>query len=193
MIKEFLEIKETDSLDDLRARFAGVIGWKEPVPAAAFLRAVEDPEYAAALITSRNTPGFLEPLLTDPRNATYAPALASQASAISNTELLANAARAMLQWGKAGFTIADTETIARREKACLSCEHLTAPKKLLQKLLPARPVRDEVGQRTGDKTCDLCGCQVTKKMRIPTETCPAAHPSAPGMNRWMEPLLASQS
>src|SRR6185437_3104249 len=97
MIKEFLEIKETDSLDDLRARFAGVIGWKEPVPAAAFLRAVEDPEYAAALITSRNTPGFLEPLLTDPRNAAYVPAVSvSQASAISNADLLANAAKAML-------------------------------------------------------------------------------------------------
>jgi hypothetical protein len=187
MIKELLTVKETDSLDDLRTRLATAIGWTEPVPVAAFVRAVSDPMYAAALITSRNTPGFLEPLLNDPRNLRYLPAVKE----ISNARLAANAAKAMLQWGKSGFSVADAETIERRENACLSCEHLTEPKKLLQKLMPAGASRDEVGRRVGNRVCDMCGCQVSKKMRLPTEACPSAHQTLVGLSRWREPLAVS--
>jgi hypothetical protein len=188
MIKEFLDIKDSDSLDELRARLAEVIGWDEPVPAAALLRAVAEPTYAAALITSRNIPGFLEPLLTDPRNARYAPPLETTAGAQpSNVELLTRAAGAMLRWGKAGFTIADSDVIARREDACLSCEHLRDPDKLLQRLIPSSAVTDEIGRRTGSKVCGLCGCNAAKKIRLPSEACPAAHSTAAGMSRWLEP------
>lgn len=192
MINELLTVKETDSLDDLRARLANAIGWSEPVPVGAFMRAVSDPMYAAALITSRNTPGFLEPLLNDPHNLRYLPApKGAEVPEISNARLAANAAKAMLRWGKSGFSIADAETIERRESACLSCEHLTEPKKLLQKLMPAGTSRDEVGRRTGNKVCNQCGCQVSKKIRVPTETCPSAHPTLVGLSRWGEPLAAS--
>ncbi len=187
MIKELIDINETNSLDELRARLADAIGWREPVPAAALLRAVAEPSYAAALITSRNVPGFLEPLLTDPRNARYAPQPETKGAELSNVQLLTRAAGAMLRWGKAGFTVADDDVIARREDACLSCEHLSDPDKLLQQLLPSAPVSDAVGRRTGNKVCGLCGCSVAKKIRLPTEACPGAHPTASGMTRWLEP------
>lgn len=187
MIKELLNIKETDTLDDLRARLARVIGWPEPVPAGAFLRAVNDPSYAVALITSRNTAGFLEPLLYDPRNRGFDPA-----GEVTNTQLIARAAKAMVSWGKAGFSVADDETIARREAACVACPNLGEPNKMLQKLLPARPIRDESGYRTGNKVCTLCGCQVSKKIRLPTESCPGRHPTRPGMTRWLEPMAAKR-
>jgi hypothetical protein len=188
MIKELLDIKENDSLDELRARLADAIGWREPVPAAALLRAVSEPAYAAALITSRNMPGFLEPLLNDPRNARYAPPPATATGAkLSNVELLSRAAGAMLRWGKAGFTVAGSDVIARRETACLSCDHLRDPDRLLQQLLPSAPITDEIGRRTGNKVCDLCGCSIAKKIRLPAEACPGAHPTMAGMSRWLEP------
>lgn len=192
MIDELLMVKETDSLDDLRMRLGKAIGWDGPVPAEALMRAVADPMYATSLITSRNTPGFLEPLLNDPHNARYATAVTTpDVPRIGNARLASNAAKAMLRWGKAGFSIADVETIKRREDACLSCEHLVKPEKLLQKLMPAGAHRDEVGKRTGNKVCNQCGCQVSKKIRIPTEVCPSAHPTLTGVSRWREPLPVS--
>ncbi|MCF7696847.1 hypothetical protein KPG66_12315 [Mycetohabitans sp. B2] len=185
MIKAFLDIKETDTIDDLRTRLAQVIGWPEPVPVGAFQRAISDPSYAAALITSRNVIGFLEPLLMDPRNCDF-----DSAGEVTNAQLISRAAKAMVNWGKAGFTVADDETIARREAACVACPNLGEPNKLVQKLLPARPIRDELGHRTGNKVCTLCGCQVSKKIRLPTESCPGQHPSMPGLSRWLDPLVA---
>ncbi|KVK96222.1 hypothetical protein [Burkholderia ubonensis] len=186
MINQLIDIKDTDTLDDLRNRLANAIGWPEPVPVGAFHRAVSDPSYAAALITSRNMTGFLEPLLHDPRNAAYD--TTSKVANFTNTQLVARAAEAMVRWGKAGFSVADDETINRREAACVACPHLGEPNKTLQKLLPARPIRDETGHRTGNKVCTLCGCQVSKKVRLPTENCPGAHPTRPGLSRWLEPL-----
>jgi hypothetical protein len=189
MIPALIEAEASDSVDELRARLAGVIGWPDPVPVPAFFRAVVEPTYALALITSRNEPGFLEPLLHDPRNERFVPESMRAAAAvapdptpraISDARLLANAARAMVRWGKAGFTVADEATIALREQACLGCEHLIEPNKLLQKLLPVGEVKDEVGRRTGHKVCALCGCQAARKIRLPTESCPAKP------DRWSE-------
>jgi len=187
MIQELIDIKETDTLDELRARLAHVLGWNEPVPAAALLRAVEEPSYAAALLTSRNAPEFLAILLNDRRNARYVPA-PQPAAADGNIALLGKAATAMLRWGKAGFSVAEPDVIARRESACLACEHLRDPDRLVQKLLPSSPVSGVAGRRTGNKICDLCGCQVAKKIRLPTEACPSPHTEHTGMTRWQEPL-----
>jgi hypothetical protein len=185
MIEQLIDIRETDSLDDLRTRLAKAIGWPDPVPVAAFRRAVDDPAFAAALITSRNTPGFLAPLLNDPGNAAFAPKVEDE---VSNARLAAQAVTALVRWGKAGFTVVDDATLARREAACIACPNLGEPTAALQKLLPARPIRDAVGQRTGSKICTSCGCQVAKKIRLPTESCPSVHPSRPDMTRWLEPV-----
>jgi hypothetical protein len=189
MIQELLDIKEGESIDELRARFGRVLGHRGPVPVAAFVRATEDPSYCSYLLTSRGSPGFLEPLLNDPANDAYAPR--EEDPSHSSVALAGRAAKALAQWGKAGFTIADPDTIERRERACLSCPHLTEPSTKLQKLMPSRPVSDELGRRTGDKVCAECGCQVAKKFRLPTEQCPVEDPDRPRFTRWGDPFAES--
>jgi hypothetical protein len=183
MIDDLLDIKEGETVDELRARLARALGREEPVPLEAFLRAMDDPSYFSYLLTSRNAPGFLEPLLHDPANARFAPA---EQKHNSNRALAGRATKALVQWGKAGFSIVDDETLARREAACLSCPNLTDPSAALQKLLPAKHAADTLGRRTGNKVCAECGCQVAKKMRIPTEQCPAEDPERQGHTRWGE-------
>jgi hypothetical protein len=109
------------------------------------------------------------------------------ASATSNTELMAKAAGAMVRWGKAGFGKVDLEVLQRREDACLACPHLTDPRAAVQKLAPAPEVSDLIGARTGKKVCELCGCQVSRKMRMTTESCPGSHQADAGLTRWGEP------
>jgi hypothetical protein len=183
MIEELLEIREGESLDELRARFARVLGRQDPVPLAAFLRATDDPAYCSYLLVSRDAPGFLEPLLQDPANARYEPAVASPQS---NAALAGRAAKALVKWGRAGFSVADADTIARRESACLACPHLGEPKAALQRVMPAKAVSPEPGRRTGNKVCTQCGCQVAKKIRVPTEQCPVDDPVRAGFSRWGE-------
>jgi hypothetical protein len=185
MIDELLDIKEGESVDELRGRLARVLGREEPVPLGAFLRATEDPSYCSYLLTSRGAPGFLEPLLNDPANARYVPAEAAPA-AHSNAALAGRAAKALVNWGRAGFSVADEATIERREAACLACPHLSEPATKLQKVLPAKAVADRAGRRTGAKVCNQCGCQVAKKIRVPTEQCPADDPARAGVSRWGE-------
>jgi hypothetical protein len=183
MIEELLEIREDESIDELRARFARVLGREEPVPVAAFLRATDDPSYCSYLLASRGTPGFLEPLLSDPANARYEP---GEAASQSNVALAGRAAKALITWGRAGFSVADADTIERRELACLACPHLGEPKAAVQRMLPAKRVSAESGRRTGNKICTQCGCQVAKKIRVPTEQCPVDDPERPGFSRWGE-------
>jgi hypothetical protein len=186
MIEELLDTQPGESVDELRARLARLLEWPNPVPLGAFMRATEDPNYASYLLMSRGAPGFLEPLLHDPANARFLPAQAPEPQ--SAAALAGRAAKAFVQWGKAGFSIADEETIARREAACLACPHLVEPDATLQKLIPARPPADELGRRTGNKVCSSCGCQVAKKMRLPSEQCPVGDAQRPGFTRWGEPV-----
>ncbi|HEX8104898.1 MAG TPA: hypothetical protein VF533_19920 [Solirubrobacteraceae bacterium] len=174
-------------MDELRARFGRVLGLDGPVPVAAFIRATKDESYFGYLLTSRNAPGFLEPLLNDPANERYEPKTRPTAS---NSGLAGEAAKALVRWGRAGFSVADGETIRRREDACLRCPHLAEPTRRIQQILPSRPVADAVGRRTGDKVCSECGCQVAKKFRLPSEQCPVEDADRPGFTRWGEPVRA---
>jgi hypothetical protein len=190
MIDELLEVEPGESLDEMRARFGRALGWAEPVPVGAFMRALQDESYCSYLIASRDAPGFLRPLLEDPANERYAPS-AAQAQAPgsqSNVALAGRAAKALARWGRAGFSTADEETVARREAACLACPHLSEPRAALQRMLPGRPAGAEPGRRTGEKVCSMCGCQVARKMRLPSESCPQEDPLRPGYTRWGEPV-----
>jgi hypothetical protein len=74
---------------------------------------------------------------------------------------------ALLKWAQTGFSVVDDETLERRENACLACPHLSEPQKLVQKIIPSKEINQKIGQRTGKKVCNLCGCNVSKKIRIP--------------------------
>jgi hypothetical protein len=188
MIQELIETKETDSFDDLCLRLGDFLGIGKAVPLKVLLRAINDPAYANDLIVSRNMPGFLQPLFDDPQTAFYATHdVQGREQEKSNSELLSKAARAFIGWGKTGFSVVDQTTLERRENACLACPNLTAPEKALQKLAASRLDAGKIGRRTGNKVCTLCGCNVSKKIRLPGEACPDNHPAEAGKNRWGEP------
>jgi len=132
MIQALLNTNETTPLPEMCARLGQVLGLEKPVPQAVLLRAIDDPAFAADLITCRNAPGFLAALFDDRRTRAYAPAGApTQASSIA---LAAKAAAALTRWGKAGFSTVDASTLERRESACLACPNLAAPQAAFRNL-----------------------------------------------------------
>ncbi|NSL86284.1 hypothetical protein ECE50_005560 [Chitinophaga sp. Mgbs1] len=182
MIHEILEVDENASLEDIAVKFSGFLGIKEKVPMEALLRAINDPSYAQNLIISRQAPGFLNALLADPQNKEYA---VKQKKELSNTDLVKKAGTALLNWSKAGFTVVSSEVLEKREDACLSCEHLGKPEKFLQKLVTSKS-GEAIGKRAADCVCKVCGCSISKKIRIPSESCPVNMPGHPELNKWGE-------
>jgi hypothetical protein len=185
-------------MPELCARLGEALGLDGPAPESVLLRAADDPGFADDLLTCRGTPGFLRALFEAPATRAYerespgaaAPGYGGQPEPAghqhSTRELAGRAATAFVRWGKAGFTRVDEETLGRREAACLACPHLQEPSLAAQRAIPAREA-DRLGQRTGHRVCGLCGCNVGKKMRLPTESCPGPHPTEPGLTRWGEP------
>jgi hypothetical protein len=115
------------------------------------------------------------------------PAALGQAGPPGNGQLVAQAAGAVTRWARAGFAVVDLEVLTRREDACLACPHLSEPYSGLHKLGLARDAGERVGTRAGKKACGKCGCVVSRKIRMATESCPDAHPDDPGLTRWGEP------
>ena len=188
MIQELIEIKDTDSIPEMCDRFGSWLGVEKPVPEPVLLRALDDSAFAGDLIACRDAPAFLEALFTDPRNQRYAPPPAAAAAGpAGNVALVGRAAQAFLRWGKAGFTTVDAATLERRENACLGCPHLSAPQTLVQKLAGGEE-GEALGKRTGKRVCVLCGCNVGKKIRLSSESCPDRHPVLHGLTRWAEAI-----
>lgn len=186
MIQDILDIKPTDSFQDMCDRMAAFLGMKTRIPENAMRRAIQDPDFANDLITCRNAPDFLEALLDDPGNDHYAEPEA-EAAKITNTELLKKASGALLRWSKAGFSTVDDEVLETRENACLGCEYISKPETMLQKLVTSKS-KAQIGKRVADCVCKLCGCSLSKKIRLPSEACPAVHPKNQELNRWSEPI-----
>lgn len=187
MIEGLLQMRETMPLQEMCARLGEVLGMEKPVPLAVLLRAIDDPTFAADLITCRNAPGFLAALFDQSRTRAYAQ---PEATRTSLQALAAKAASALIRWGKAGFSTVDQTILEQRESACLACPNLREPQAAVQKLVPTAVASDRVGSRLGNKICALCGCVAGPKIRLPTETCPDPHPVYANLTRWREPSVA---
>jgi len=99
----------------------------------------------------------------------------------SDVEILGQISEAIWSWAKTGFSIVDQSTYEKRYSTCMQCPHLVdAPRKLLYKVITAN--------NSNEKACALCGCIVSKKTRIASESCPERHPENPELNRWGEPF-----
>ncbi|MDN5201286.1 hypothetical protein QQ008_07935 [Fulvivirgaceae bacterium BMA10] len=191
MITELMDVKGNESLEELSTKLGHFLGLKKAVPENALRRAIQDRQYANDLIICKDAPGFLDPLLNDPKNEQYAPTpIQTETTDVEHTNgaLISKAIEAFVSWGKAGFSVVDEKTLETRENACLGCPHLTAPKSTLQKLMPSKKKSDKIGSRTGNSTCKLCGCNVSNKMRLPSEVCPDKHPGKERFTRWNEPI-----
>lgn len=100
----------------------------------------------------------------------------------SDTEILGQISVAIWNWAKSGFSVVDQSIYSKRYNTCMQCPHLVdAPRKLLYKIITAN--------NANEKACALCGCVVSKKTRIVSESCPDKHPENPELNRWGEPFI----
>jgi hypothetical protein len=189
-IEALVGVGEGADVGELCERLGVALGLDGPVPEAVLRRTVDDPGFAEDLLTCRGTPGFLQALFTAPATRAYAAVEGgSAAGELGNRELVGRAAQAFTRWGRTGFSTVDEDVLERREAACLACPHLREPQATVQRLVPSREA-DRLGSRTGRRVCDLCGCNVSRKMRLPTESCPGRHPTEPGLTRWGEPVPA---
>ena len=180
-----VQLSGATPLEQQLAALGEVLGVGAPVSRQVLFGALQDPTYARNLLVSRRSPRHLNYLLSHPP-AVEIPEPDAQMPA--NRELMKNAASALVRWASTGFSIADEATLRRREDACLACPHLATPTRFLQKILPSRKETMEIGRRTGDKVCDLCGCSVGRKMRLTAESCPDKAPDQPAFTRWGEPI-----
>ncbi len=106
----------------------------------------------------------------------------------TNIELIKSAAKAFVKWNKIGFSKIDQSVLEKREDACLSCPNLQNAEKLLQKLMGNHLNETKIGFRTGGKVCKMCGCVISRKIALPSESCPDRHPVLNNVTRWNEPF-----
>jgi hypothetical protein len=138
--------------------------------------AADDPIYAHHLRVCRNAPNLLRSLLANPPRI-------QEPTVASDLELMGKAAKALWNWRKAGFGKVDAQTRERRWNACTTCPHLVkAPDRALYRLTAP--------QDGDDRVCNLCGCVASRKVQLPTESCPSAHPQNAALTRWSEPALS---
>jgi hypothetical protein len=151
---------------------SGALGFTGSPDRRLLERAAVDPMFLGRLIEERPA-DIADSALSQEAVRSGLPKWAPRPSA----SLLRSGAEALLKWGRAGFRPVGEAQAARRKAACLACDQLRPP--------GAPVIYRVVGAREG--ICGLCSCAVDKKVRIPTETCPAAHLDDPTLDRWGEP------
>ncbi|MFE2865914.1 hypothetical protein [Embleya sp. NPDC059259] len=152
-----------------------VLGIEGPVTETVLRAALDDATYVANLLTCRRDPVLLRYLLDRP------PARANEPT---GADMLARGAAALARWARTGFTVVDDETRNRRLAACGQCPELRPGPEGGS----AGALLTITGVRASDKSvCGKCGCPVSRKTRLPSESCPSPHPQRPGTTRWEEP------
>ena len=176
---------EKNTFEDQCKKFGELLELGKPVNPKVLFSAIHDEDYARNLVANKRRPFYLKKLLENP------PDVESEHKPEhhhTNRELILSAASALIKWGKSGFMKVDAEVLEKRENACLSCPHIVDPDKILQKLVPSKHASNQIGERTGNHVCDLCGCHIGKKIKLVTESCPDKHPVNKGLTRWNEPV-----
>ena len=168
-----METSRQGIVESFREELTRTLGLEQPLGEDVVRAAAEDPIYAHHLRVCRNAPDLLRSLLANPPRA-------RERVEASDLELIGKAAKALWNWRKAGFSKVDTATFERRWSACTACPHLVQP--------PDRTLYRLTSFQEGDnRVCNLCGCVASRKVQLPTETCPTAHPDDPALTRWSEP------
>lgn len=161
-----------------KAELTALLGLMRPVTEAVFLKALNDRTYFHNLLSSIETP-FLEVYLNSANNTRtekQAAEVLPKRDSLKTEKILLGFAKSMLKWGKSGFAKVDEETYNKRLKACAGCSLLTeVSNKGLYKLVDG-----------SSGMCASCGCVVSKKALLATDTCPEVSPDNPRLNRWNE-------
>lgn len=178
---------EGETFDDKCRTFAYMLGLDEPVSREVLEAAIDYPAYARSLMGAKDNPERFSQLLYNPPIVGASKPLNN----FTNARLIAKASTALFKWAASGFPTVSKAVLRQREDACLACPNLTEPSSVLQRATASAVVSDKVGQRTGNKSCSACGCVITNKIRLATESCPIEDPEIAGMNRWGEPLKSA--
>jgi hypothetical protein len=179
-----------DTLEDKCQAFSCLFGLDKPVSEKVLIAAVEDAAYARSLITAKEDLEKLNELIQNPPEQAFQRGLKAGRS-FSNAALIAKASRALVKWGASGFSTVTRDVLEIRENACLACPHLTNPESVLQRITARSLNSNDLGHRTGNKVCGLCGCVVKNKMRLATDTCPDRVSETSELNRWGEKISAA--
>jgi hypothetical protein len=167
------------SMYDIRMHFAEFLDLDEPVSEQVIQAAINNPLYRHHLFACRNTPEFLERLISNPPVSEKS--LSSNLYHQSNSEIIAKGIKTLLNWSKVGFSVVDNETYEKRFSCCIQCPNLVeAPDRLIYRIISAKTVDSRI--------CNVCGCVASKKASLPLESCPDKHPEYPHLNRWGELL-----
>lgn len=182
MKQYFTGLQELNNWNEIQIKFGEIINVKGTVPVSVINRAFADDRFAFYLVLTKDSPDLQKQLFEDSKNREFEEKKFEEI--FSNKKILAKASGALFKWAKAGFTQVDDATFERRMAACKSCPHLKQP--------PAKTVYKISKLTGGDQSvCGLCSCVVSRKAKLPTESCPAIHPENSSLNRWGEPLKTS--
>jgi len=170
------ELKKITDVHGACTAFGQLLGLKAPVSREVLIAALEDEDYARNLLLSRRNEQMMTHLLRQPLPATI-----SETSPVkfNNFQLIGKAAKALMDWGKTGFSTVDDNTYEKRMAACERCDQLEkAPDKLVYKI--------SLKKAEDKRTCKSCGCVVSRKARLVSDTCPLSDPGNQLLNRWGE-------
>ena len=174
-------VPDLTSIEDARRHLGEMLGLGISIPENVLRAAIEDANYAHNLMVRKNSRKSLRAFIKAPLSPN-APSVVIR----DERETLRRFREAMVRWAKVYFTVVDAETKMRRTTACAKCEHISdAPATLLYRIAGLfRPNQEKI--------CNLCGCLLSKKIMMPTESCPAPHLTERGLSRWGEPVASPQ-
>ncbi|MBB1642971.1 hypothetical protein [Sphingobacterium sp. UME9] len=179
MVDIIKDIETTGSWNDMRSALGNLLGLDHPVSSAVLARAREDDKFASHLFISRFDLDLLNLFLNDKRNIEYE--LYQIPENHSNMQLAKKATKALLEWGKTGFHTVSKEIYEQRLNSCNTCEFIRNPPHQLAYKVKLKSESDP-------RICGACGCGISRKARLATETCPVQDPSKKGFNLWNEPV-----
>jgi hypothetical protein len=149
---------ESTALEDSPTTIAMKLGIPpQRLTESVLTRITEDPFYLHHLEVCRTDPMMLDLLLGPEADD-------GGSAAIRTGELLSRASIAMARWAASGFGRVSDDVYEQRMAACQGCEHLSLPS--------ASKLYRLTGTAREKTVCGLCGCDVRRKSRLPTEKCP---------------------
>ena len=169
MLDLLKDLEQAGSWHDMCHEFSEYLGLNEPLPGSVLRRAREEDRFAAWLIMSRNQKSLLNVLIDDPRNAAFS--RPEDFEPVSSLKLAGKAGLALLKWGGDGFKNVPVKV---REERLASCE--TCPRLIEAPDFSAYKIR--FSSDSDHRVCSACGCVISRKIRLATESCPIGRWSA---------------
>lgn len=182
MLDIIKDLEKEGGWNEMRRELGYNLGLDVSVSSAVLSRARSDDKFASHLFASSTNRKLLDLFLNDEKNLEYKTVKDQENH--SNIELAKKAAKAVLKWGQSGFDKVSKETYAARINSCDNCEHSKeAPDQFAYKV--------KLKKESDPRICGACGCGISRKAWLQTETCPVADPSRLGFNLWGESIKNS--